>query len=253
LSHRPFYDDLAGYYDLVYSDWEGSMERQGAAIARMLPEGPESSLRLLDVSAGIGTQALPLAGLGYEVVARDLSSAAVARLAQEAGLRDLAIDAAPCDMRVVADSVVGPFGAVLSFDNSIPHLSSDAEILGVFQAFAELLAPGGVLLISVRDYDRVDRTPSSSHPYGERIRDGRRYRVGQEWRWRDPTRYTTTMIVEEWREERWVEVVRGQAEYYAISLSRLLELLGDAGFDADRVESVPFFQPVLRGTLRGRR
>ena len=58
-----FYDDIAKYYDLIYADWERSMRRHGEAISAMLgPEDPGRT-RVLDVSAGIGTQSLPLSAL----------------------------------------------------------------------------------------------------------------------------------------------------------------------------------------------
>ncbi len=84
VSPSRFYDDLAEYYDLIYPDWERSMARQGEAIDQMLRSlespKPKEEFRVLDIAAGIGTQTLPLAILGYDVTARDLSGGAVARL-----------------------------------------------------------------------------------------------------------------------------------------------------------------------------
>ncbi len=251
MGQSPFYDDIAEYYDLIYADWEGSMRRHGAAISAMLQvpgsSRSERALRILDVSAGIGTQALPLASLGYDVVARDLSSGAISRLSREAEERGLTIDTAQADMREVADSVDGLFNAVISFDNSIPHLLSDAEIAATFDGLSRLLTPDGALLISVRDYDEVDRGPTSIHPKGERTRAGREFRLGQEWSWHDPAHYRTTMVVEEHLDGVWTDIVRTDAEYYAISIPRLLELMEESGLRSRRVEDVPFFQPVLRG------
>ena len=77
-----FYDDLADYYELIFPDWEVSMARQGAAITSLLlahgPRREAAAFRVLDVAAGIGTQALPLAAAGFDVTARDLSERAVA-------------------------------------------------------------------------------------------------------------------------------------------------------------------------------
>ena len=77
-----FYDDLAEYYDLIYQDWARSVEHQGRAIAQVLdrtfPERERHSVRVLDVSAGIGTQTIPLAQAGYQVTARDISPARTA-------------------------------------------------------------------------------------------------------------------------------------------------------------------------------
>lgn len=246
VDQASFYDDIAEYYDLIYSDWAGSMQRHGAAISAMLGR-PPAGTRILDVSAGIGTQTLPLAAMGYEVVARDLSPAAIRRLQREAQERGLVIDAASSDMRDVGASVEGLFDAVISFDNSIPHLLTDPEIIATLQGFRNILAPGGVLLLSIRDYEGVDRSSTSIHRYGERTRRGSQYRMSQEWEWYDASHYRTTMIVERAQEQEWTEVVRTVAAYYAIPIPRLLELMRGVGFQSDRVDDPPFFQPVLRG------
>jgi len=171
------YDELAEYYDLIYADWEASMGRHGAFIAHFLPE----VARVLDVSAGIGTQSLPLAAQGYSVTARDLSRTAIRRLGREADRRGVSIDAAASDMRHVGRTVHPPFDAIVCFDNSLPHLLTDAEIVSTLVGFREVLAPSGILLVSIRDYGTVDRGGRAIHRYGERSRKGRRYRVTQEW------------------------------------------------------------------------
>jgi len=61
---------------------------------------------VLDVAAGVGTQALPLASAGFVVTARDLSPGAVARLSREVASRGLSIDVEQADMRSVGDTVV---------------------------------------------------------------------------------------------------------------------------------------------------
>jgi SAM-dependent methyltransferase len=237
------YDELAAYYDLVYEDWEAAMRRQGERLSRLLPAGA----RVLDVAAGIGTQSLPLAAAGYEVVARDLSGGAIDRLRYEAGQRGLVVDAEVADMRHVARGVEGLFDAVIALDNALPHLLTDAEIVEAVRGFRRLLEPDGQLLVSVRDYGAVDRAPRSTHAYGTRSRGGRRYRLSQRWRWTDPERYETTMIVEEEGEERWREVVRASARYYAVPVPRLLDLFAEAGLVAEVEASVDFHQPLIRG------
>lgn len=256
MDPSPFYDDIAQYYDLIYEDWEGSMNRQGAALAEILglPRlGVRQGCRILDVAAGIGTQAIPLASRGYQVVARDLSAKAVARLTHEARRRGLSIDAAKADMREIVEHVEGTFDVVIALDNSITHLQSDDEILVALRGMATVLTPAGTVLISVRDYETVDRSPSSSHPYGERTRDGRRFRLGQEWTWLDTSHYRTTMTIEELVDNRWTDVVRTDARYYAIPIPRLLGLMEEAGLRSSRVDEGHFFQPVLSGLGGGNR
>ena len=236
------YDALAPYYDLIYTDWEATMRRQGDALSPLLRPGSP----VLDVAAGIGTQALPLAAAGFDVVARDLSRGAIDRLRHEASQRGLRVDADVADMRRVGRTVDGRFGAVVALDNALPHLLDDVEILEALMGFRALLEPDGVLLFSVRDYAVVDRAPRSTHPYGTRPRDGRTFRLNQEWRWTDPDRYLTTMIVEEEGPEGWHELVRASSRYYAVPLARLLELCGDAGFETEAVTAPEFFQPLVK-------
>lgn len=89
-----FYDELASTYDLVFADWDASIERQGRLFRDLLtrwgvPEGAE----ILDCSCGIGTQALALASNGYAVCASDISVASVDRARLEARRRELTIEA----------------------------------------------------------------------------------------------------------------------------------------------------------------
>jgi predicted SAM-dependent methyltransferase len=73
-------------------------------------------------------------------------------------------------MRALRSSVSEQFHVVLSFDNSLPHLLTDADLLAAFRELLSVLRPGGILLCSVRDYERIDRSATSTHPYGTRWR-----------------------------------------------------------------------------------
>jgi len=148
-------------------------------------------------------------------------------------------------MRRVAESVAGPFDAVIAFDNAVPHLLTDADIVATFRGLSRLLAPGGSILISVRDYAVVDRSPTSVHRYGERTGDGRRLRLRQEWKWQGATHYRTTMHVEESTGADWIAVVRTEAEYSAVSIGRLLSLMDEAGLVASRRQDIEFYQTIL--------
>ena len=55
---------------------------------------------------------------------------------------------------------------MLSFDSSLPHLLTDADLLAAFREFLAVLRPGGIVLCSVRDYERIDRAAYGSHGRG---------------------------------------------------------------------------------------
>lgn len=94
------YDEIATLYHLVYPDWNAAIAQQAAALDAIIRQrvGPPPR-SILDVSCGIGTQALGLAALGHAVTASDLSSAAVERARLEAAQRNLTIDFTVADMR----------------------------------------------------------------------------------------------------------------------------------------------------------
>ena len=72
---------------------------------------------VLDVSCGIGTQALGLARLGYRVTASDLSPEEVGRAKREAAARGLSIAFSVADMRQAFTHHAQEFDIVISCDN----------------------------------------------------------------------------------------------------------------------------------------
>ena len=62
------YDKLAVYYHLIFENWEASMERQAAVFSSILHRcSLTATARILDCACGIGTQALGLAKLGFQL------------------------------------------------------------------------------------------------------------------------------------------------------------------------------------------
>jgi SAM-dependent methyltransferase len=243
-----FYDALAPFYHLIFPDWEASIARQAAALDEVIRAelAPGAERTVLDVACGIGTQALGLAALGYRVTASDLSPAAVARLKEEVTRRGLVIDAKVADMRDAWDAHGRTFDVVLCADNSLPHLLADGEILDALRGFLRCTAPGGICLISIRDYDAIDLAAARFHPYGVREEDGARWVLFQVWEPRPPL-YETSMYVVEDRRDAGVQTRVMRATYYALPVARLMELMLDAGFaDVRRLDGA-FYQPLIIG------
>lgn len=242
-----FYDELAPLYHLVYADWEASIARQADALDEVIREtGSGPARRILDASCGIGTQSLGLARLGYEMTASDLSPGAVTRARREAAARALPIRFSIADMREAFERHGGGFDVVLACDNSVPHLLSDAEIQAAFEQFYLCTRPGGLCLISVRDYAGMELGGIQTIPYGVRSDGETRYVLLQVWEFEGEIYDLTMYFVED----------RGGAEcrtrvlrtrYYAVSIDRLMELLRQAGFEAVRRIDGRFFQPLIVG------
>ena len=177
-----FYDHLAPFYHLIYTDWETSIGRQASALDGIIREFWGDSIKtVLDVACGIGTQALGLAELGYMVTGSDLSGAEIEVAKRQALSRRLELNLMVADMREAYIFHQKQFDLVIACDNSVPHLLTDADLLQAFQQFYMCTRPGGGCLISVRDYEQEDRTGVQVKPYGLRIEGQTRYLLSQVW------------------------------------------------------------------------
>jgi SAM-dependent methyltransferase len=242
-----FYDALAPYYHLIYPDWEKSIQRQSQALGEILREfGVRPGDRVLDAAAGIGTQALGLAAAGYDVAASDISDGAIERLEREAARRQLSLRARVADLRTLSATFAETFDAVLACDNAIPHLLTDAEIARAFAECRKCVRFGGVLIISVRDYATIERKSPDVRPYASHTEAGHRYSAEQVWEW-DGDQYDVTLRLTDETPEGPLQRHEFHTRYYAVTISRLLDLLELAGFERVERRDGAFFQPLIIG------
>lgn len=248
-----FYDELTDVYHLIYEDWEQSIARQAATLDSIIRERLGAGEKtLLDTSCGIGTQVLGLSQRGYAVTGSDISARAVERARREAENRNLRIAFRVADLRRCDEAHASSFDVVLSADNSIPHLLNDRDIGTGFQAMFRCTRPGGLVVITVRDYESEDRTSVQLRPYGVRQTPEGRMIVFQLWEFdENPNFYDLTLyfVVEPSAGSR--HVIASRSRYYAVSIMKLCDLLKEAGFiNVERIDH-RFFQPVLTGRKPG--
>src|ERR1700682_4930270 len=125
-----FYDRIASLYHLIFQNWNDSIERQAGQLTNVIQERwGAGSKTILDVSCGIGTQAIGLAQRGFSFAPADLSGGAISRAKAEAQRRGVEIGFSLCDMRAVHSHHQRQFDVVISVDNSITHLLNDDDLL----------------------------------------------------------------------------------------------------------------------------
>ena len=242
-----FYESLADYYHLIFEDWDRSIERQGQALNAILAtETSAGHLRILDCACGIGTQTIGFAKAGHQVVASDLSHAAVTRAKRETEQRRLSIRFYVSDMTSLREIEETSFDVVAALDNALPHLSAD-EVKKAVHAMGSKLRSGGLFIASIRDYDRlITQRPTMQEPafYGKA---GDRRIIHQVWEWIDDARYVvhlyiTTQSAKTWRSHHFV------SEYRRLLREELSNTLEGAGFRDIRwlmPEKSGFYQPLV--------
>jgi len=148
-----FYDAIADFYPLFYKDWDIQLEREGLTLRSIFRnKGVET---VLDVACGPGTQAIPLAKLGFNVVGVDPSAELLKKAQRTADEHGVSVEWHRADFLSLKEVVDGPFDAIVCKGNSLPHLLTDDEIEVTIQTFFELLRPGGVLVIGLRDFEMM--------------------------------------------------------------------------------------------------
>ncbi len=187
-----FYDAVADDYHLWYRDWDAELEREGLNLRRFFRD--QGVQTVLDASCGPGTQAIALARLGYTVTAADPSAGLLARARQNAadyGVLDK-ISFVQSDFINLHRHVQGPFDAIITKGNSIPHLLRDDQIEEAMLIFHELLRPGGVLLIGMRDFEPLLEDRPRFWPGRIHDEPGEQIITFDIWDWNDGPPITVT-------------------------------------------------------------
>lgn len=240
-----FYDAIAEYYPLFYRNWEIQLEREGLGLRALFRN--RDIKRVLDPSCGAGTQAIALASLGYEVVAADPSSGMLRKahdIAENYGVLDH-IQFERADFLNLTDVVAGPFDAIVSKGNALPHLLLDTEIEQTLHTFYRLLRPGGLLVIGMRDFgpfmeDRPRFIPGFTHD----LEDGSEFITFDIWEWQDgpPVIATQNLYIVQGAGHRY-DTIKRQVIYRPLSTDEVKVVLLEAGFEditdqPDRTERV---------------
>ncbi len=171
-----FYDALAPMFD-VMTDWDARLAAEGPFLAAVLQEAGAQAV--LDAACGSGGHALWLAQQAYRVAGADVSplmidlarrKAAEARLDVPFVVADLA-DLPPWPPSLPGKGEFGSpplrgeglgegFDAVLCLGNSLPHLLTQADLVDALRGMADVLRPGGTLVLQNLNYDlRWQRRP----------------------------------------------------------------------------------------------
>jgi glycine/sarcosine N-methyltransferase len=248
MDAREFYDKMAADYQLISTGWAGSSERQGEVIENLIRGALRSPgpYRILDCSCGVGTQAFGLAARGHKVTGTDISPGAIQKATAERMRNGLKVDFQVADMRNL-EAIQGPFDAVVSFDNSIAHLVTDADLAFALSNVLSVLRPGGVFLASTRDYDQARRDrPTGTMPRYIKDAMGERVYV-QTWDWLpDGESYDLRLFVlkksgEDWRAKPLETRVRA---YTRAEIVTEMEKTGFASAEWIFTDQSGYYQPV---------
>jgi SAM-dependent methyltransferase len=140
---------LADVYSWMYGGWDAALARYTEFFAAR-DIAPRKSRRAVDLGAGCGFQAIPLARLGFEVTAIDIDRKLLAELKAHTGSEKIkAVCADLVDFRRHAPE---PLELVVCMVDTLLHLDSQDVVDRLFDDVFAALEPGGTFIATFRDF-----------------------------------------------------------------------------------------------------
>jgi SAM-dependent methyltransferase len=147
---------IASHYDLHLAEhyswlFGGLPERVAENRAFFVAMGLEGKGRALDIGAGSGFQSIPLAELGFDVTAVDLSQRLLGELRDHA--KGLSIKTVHADiLECVVAMEPGSFDACVCMGDTLTHLPSFGDVQRLLRDVGRVLKPGGRFVVAIRDF-----------------------------------------------------------------------------------------------------
>ncbi len=243
---QTFYDNLASQYDKLFLDWQATTQEQAVILDRLFVDnGFDKSAHILDCACGIGTQAIGLAGLGYNITASDISEGELAEARERATGNHVQIQFTNADFCALAETFAERFDIVIAMDNALPHMLTGSALESAIKSITNQIVEGGMFVASIRDYDALlmDKPPYSP-PYIHKTDKGQRVSF-QTWKWNGDNYKLIQYIIDD---EDTLQISKFECEYRATRREEMTNLLIANGC-SEVVwmfpEETGFYQPIV--------
>ena len=243
---QSFYDNLALQYDKLFIDWQAATKEQAILLDKLFKEnGYDKKSKILDCACGIGTQAIGLATMGYNVTASDISDGELEEARRRAIKNNVKICFENADFRTLSKNFSQKFNVVIAMDNALPHMLTKNDLEMAIKSITSQIAPDGMFIASIRDYDALlNSKPPYSAPYIYKTEKGQRVSF-QTWNWCDDIYKLIQYIIED---EETLKTSKFECEYRAVRRDELTNILlsnGCSNVMWKFPEETGFYQPVV--------
>ena len=243
---QTFYDNLASQYDKLFLDWQATTQEQAVILDKIFTaNGFDKTVRILDCACGIGTQAIGLASIGYNVTGSDISDGELAEAKERAAKKNVSVPFVHADFCALSDTFAEQFDIVIAMDNALPHMLTRNDLESAIQSIVNQIQYGGMFVASIRDYDALlmDKPPYSP-PYIHKTAKGQRVSF-QTWQWNGDNYRLIQYIIDD---EDTLQVSKFECEYRATRREEMTKLLKENGCGSVVwmfPEETGFYQPIV--------
>ncbi|WP_051656402.1 class I SAM-dependent methyltransferase [Butyrivibrio sp. AE3004] len=194
---------------------------------------------------GIGTQAIGLASMGYNVTASDISDGELSEAKERAEKNNVKIHFEHADFCALSDTFKNQFDIVIAMDNALPHMLTSESLERAIASIVDQTKIGGIIVASIRDYDSIlAEKPSYSPPYIHKTERGQRVSF-QTWAWKDDNYQLTQYIIDD---ENALEISKFECEYRATRRKEMTNMFLSKGCTDVAwkfPEETGFYQPIV--------
>ena len=249
---QSFYDAMAPQYDKLFLDWEAATREQAEILdAIFCKNGFDRTAKVLDCACGIGTQAIGLACLGYDVTASDISNGELAEARKRADRSGVNIRFEHADFCELEKTFPETFEILICMDNALPHMLSHSDLAVAVKSITDRMAKGGMFVASIRDYNALLlHKPTYSPPYIHKTHEGQRISF-QTWDWEEDRYKFVQYIIDDGET---LQTSKFACEYRATPREEITDLLLLGGCEEVRwlfPEETGFYQPIVVAKKKG--
>ena len=242
---QTFYDNLAPHYDKLFLDWQSTTHEEAKILHKLFENnGFDNTAHILDCACGIGTQAIGLARLGYDVTASDISDNEIAEAKIRSSDANVKIRFENADFCALSKTFTEQFEIVIAMDNALPHMLSSSDLERAIKSITNQIKENGIFVGSIRDYDALLKDkPPYSPPYIHQTDKGQRVSF-QTWDWYEDHYKLIQYIIDDSEN---LEVSKFECEYRAILREELTNLFILNGCSVVWMfpEETGFYQPII--------
>lgn len=237
---------VARFVDFVDEDLE-SAARTAQAIARGVPPGG----RILDIGAGTGALAVPLARAGYRVTALEPDDG-MRSLMMARAQRDPEVDALAARLTMLpltVDELEAGAHFDRAFSHAVAHLLSPSAFERLLAGAARQLAPGAALLVDIA-VDCAGRQPLPMERVAERSFGEARFEHWRELAERAPGQWSTRWVFRVMHGGRLAEEVERRFDWRTDDPERVAHRAGALGLRLRGLWAEFDGTPFVRGDSR---
>lgn len=243
---QTFYNNMAAQYDKLFLDWNATTREQAVILDKIFSDsGFDREAKILDCACGIGTQAIGLAALGYQVTASDISDNELDEAKRRAKEHNVEIRFEHADFCALSEVFDEQFDIVIAMDNALPHMLTSESLESAVKSIVGQVRSGGIFVASIRDYDSLlEEMPPYSPPYIHKTEKGQRVSF-QTWLWKDDNYRLTQYIIED---DETLQISKFECEYRATRRAELTKMLLENGCSEvtwKYPEETGFYQPIV--------